>query len=207
MKLKKKFQMILSSELAMARSAAVQVMKPKLFSVWEVLIPIIFILSYMRTKEQRELFAQNLLFTKKMALEAAFQIINENKNKKDVLTEIDHKTKKVLQNVENRIYSEEIRQYQMAEINLLVDHYLSLLKADGENYSVLIIRAYQTKDNYIKFTKKLKNVEKKVSSAACQTLGDKADISTLTRLESAIDSIRQKETEEIFTPNHTLDAK
>jgi len=195
---KKKFQIILSRELAMARSAAIRVLKPKPFSVWEVLIPIIFILSYMRAKEQRELFAQNLIYTKKMALEAAFEIVNENKNKEEVLTKIDHKTKTVLNDVGEDIYSEEIRQCQMAEIDLLIDHYLSLLKADGDIYSTLIMGAYQTKVNYAKFINTLKDAEKWVTLAACKTLGDKTDTGTLAKLESAMDTIRQKEADDIF---------
>jgi hypothetical protein len=204
---KKKFQMILSRELAMARSAAVQVMKPKPFSVWEVLIPIIFILSYMRTKEQRELFVQNLMFTKSMALEAAFEIVNENKKKEEVLAGIDHKTKTVLNNVGNGIYSEGIRQCQMAEMDLLIDHYHGLLKEKGEKYSTLVVNAYQTKNNYSKFIYKLKDAEKKVTSAASKTLGDKTDTSTLTRLESVIDSIRLKEADEIFGMDQMLNVE
>lgn len=206
-KLKKKFNSILSRELTVARSAALQVIKPKPFSVWEVLIPIIFILGYMRAKEQRELFTQNLMFTKKIALEAAFEISTDNKNKKEVLLNIDNKTKAVLTQVGSDIYSEDIRQCQLEEIKLLIDHFHKLLEMDGEDYSDLVVNVYRTENNYTKFTDKLKNAEKKVTLAACQTLGDKTDIHTLTRLESAIDAIRQKEADKIFGENYTRNVK
>ncbi|MCJ7712988.1 NF038143 family protein [Candidatus Bathyarchaeota archaeon] len=197
-KLKKKYQIILSRELAMARSATLQVMKPKPFSVWEVLIPVIFILNYMRVKEQRELFTQNLIFTKKLAMDAALDMAKNNLNKSEALAKIDNQTKAVIAHVDKNIYSEEIRQCQIDEIDLLIDHFHRLLDINGEDYTTLIINAYQTKNNYIAFANKLKNAEKKVTSAACKTLGDKTDTSTLANLESAIDLIRQKEADKIF---------
>lgn len=182
----------------MARSAALQAIKPKPFSVWEVLIPIIFILGYMRSKEQRELFAQNLMFTKKMALESAFEMLKENIDKKQALSAIDDKTKAVLDQVGHDIYSEDIRQCQLKEIDLLIDHFYKLLKTDGDDYSDLVFNTYRTKKKYTEFITELNYAEKEVTLAACHTLGDNADTHTLTRLESAVEIIRQKEAGEIF---------
>jgi len=204
-KLKKKHHLILSHELAMARSATLQVMKPKPFSVWEVLIPIVFILGYMRVKEQRELFTQNLMFTKKLAISAALDMVKNDLSKPEVMAKINNETKAIIANVDNDIYSEEIRQRQMDEIDLLIDHFYKLLQMEGENYTTLIFNTYKTKNNYNKFITKLKDAEKKVTSAACKTLGDKTDTSILARLESAIESIRQKKTNEIFATDQALD--
>ena len=49
-KLKEKFDIILARERRMAKSVAMQTIKPKPLSVWEVLIPIIFIFGYMKSK-------------------------------------------------------------------------------------------------------------------------------------------------------------
>ena len=70
-RLKKKYNIVLTRETNIARLIALKVIKPKPFTVWEVLIPILFIFGYMKSKEQREIFAQNLLFTKKLALSHA----------------------------------------------------------------------------------------------------------------------------------------
>lgn len=197
-KLKKKYQLILSQEFATARSAALKVLKPKPFSVWEVLIPIVFILGYMRAKEQRELFTQNLIFTKKLALGAALDIAKNKLSKQEAMDKIDKETKAVISNVDENIYSEEIRKCQMDEIDFLIDHYINLLEADGLDYKTFILDVYQTKNEYIKFITELNAFEKKVTSAACQTLGGKADMTTLAQLESTIESIRQKEADDIF---------
>lgn len=206
-KLNKKYQLILSQEFATARSATLMVLKPKPFSVWEVLIPIVFILGYMRTKEQRELFTQNLIFTKKLALGAALDMAKKNLTKQEIMAKIDKETNAIISNVDKDIYSEKIRKCQMDEIDFLIDHYQKLLEVDAEDYKSFIVSAYKTKNKYTKFLTGLKAVEKKVTSAACQTLGDKADTHTLIRLESAIDSIRQKETFDIFGMDRSSDAK
>lgn len=182
----------------MARSAARQAMEPKTFSVWEVLIPIIFILGYMRQKEQQEIFTQNLMFTKIKALEAAFKMLKKNKTKEAVLSEIDHETKELLAQVDKSIYSEDIRQCQIDEIKFLMDHYLKLLNVDASDYETLVISAYSTVKEYGMFIQNLKQMEDKVTLAAQQTLGDKTDTRTLSRLESAIDTARQKEADAIF---------
>jgi hypothetical protein len=45
---------ILEREVRLARSVAITTRRLKPFSVWEVLIPIVFILGYMRSRHQRE---------------------------------------------------------------------------------------------------------------------------------------------------------
>src|SRR5210317_762625 len=107
----------------MVKSVAVQAIKPKPFSVWEVLIPIVFILGYMRSKEQREIFAQNLMFTKKMALEAAFEMLDKDRSKETVMRRIATETESLLSSMPNGVYSDAIRQEQIREVDLLIDHY------------------------------------------------------------------------------------
>ena len=206
-KLNKRYQIIFTRELAMARFATLQVMKPKPFSVWEVLFPVFFILGFMRVKKQRELFTQNLMFTKKLAMGAALDMIENNLSKSGILTRIDSKTKTIIAKVDNGIYSEEIRQSQMDEIDLLIDHFHRLLKVDGEDYPTLIINTYKTKTDFNSFTNKLKDAEKQVISATDKTLEGKTDTITLTKIEYAINSIRQKEANEIFGVDQAQDVK
>ena len=191
--------MILSREQTMAKSIALKAIKPKPFSVWEVMIPVIFILSYMRARENREIFAQNLLFTKKMALKAAFDMLKKKQSRETVMNSINSKTESLLSSVPDGVYSDAIRQEQLKEIDLLIDHYCRLLKAAGKNYAALVKEAYQTKAAYITLQEQLKAAEKRVTAAARQTLGAQTDSDMVARIEAAADKLRREEVETIFS--------
>jgi hypothetical protein len=196
--LKKKFEMILAHETATARSVALAVIKPKPFSVWEVLIPIIFIFGYMKSKETREVFAQNVLFTKKLALQAAFDMLKKGQTRESVMQRIRSTTREMIAEIPGGIYSAEIRREQLKEIDLLVDHYHRLLNSEGDDYDSLVFNAYRTPQRLADFFERLQKAEERVGRAAQSTLGANADTATLDRMNAALRDIRYKFTEKIF---------
>ncbi len=196
--LKKKYSIILSRETAIARSVALAVIKPRPFSVWEVLIPIIFIFGYMKSKENREVFAQNVLFTKTMALQAAFDMLKKDLSRDAAMKRVRSKTKEMISSIPEGIYSNEIRREQLKEIDLLVDHYCRLLNSTGDDYDAMVFNAYQTPDRLADFYERLQKAEEGVGRAARNTLGGKADTDTLARINAALQKSRLKETEKIF---------
>jgi hypothetical protein len=196
--LKKKYEMILSHESRVARSIALAVIQPKPFSVWEVLIPIIFIFGYMKSKENREVFAQNVLFTKKLAMQAAFDILKKGQTRESVMERIRSKTQEMIAAIPGGIYSAEIRQEQLKEIDLLVDHYCRLLNSEGDDYDSLVFNAYRTPQRLADFFEQLQKAEESVGRAAHNTLGGNADIPTLDRMNAALRNIRLKFAEKIF---------
>lgn len=200
-KLKKKFEIILAREKQTANSVTLQAIKPKPFSVWEVLIPVIFILGFIRSKEQREIFVQNLMFTKKLALEAAYEMLEKGQSKQAALGRIATETQSLLASIPNGVYSDEIRQKQLEEIDLLIDHYCRLMRAEGGDYAALAAEAYQTSQDYAVFQAKLTRAERAVTQAAHETLGSRADLQMAARIETATDSIRQQEIEKIYSPH------
>ena len=129
--LKKKFGVILTHEQSLARSVAVSVIRPKPLSVWEVLIPIIFIMMFMKSREEREVFIQNLMFTKKMALEAALKMTRDQQSLEEAMAPVEEQTQELVATTPDDIYSEQIRQEQLKEVRLLIDHYSRLLRAEG----------------------------------------------------------------------------
>lgn len=196
-----KYKIIIEHERSMARAVAGSLIQPKPISVWEVMIPVIFILNFAKTKQSREVFIQNHLFTKNMALKAAFDMFKKELNKQAVMESIESQTKKTLLAVPDSIYSDEIRREQIKEIELLVDHYGKLFKADGEDFAALVVSAYQTRENYADFFKQLKAAENDVMMAARRTLGDQADSRAAGRLEELTDRIRAAEVGKIFNPD------
>ena len=197
--LKKKYDLIYNYERLIGNSVALIVIKSKPIGVWEFLIPIVFILHYMRNKQSRELFIQNYMFTKRLALDAAFKMLKNGLSREDAICGIEDKTRALLTAPETQgIYSEFIRLQQMNEIDLLVDHYSRLLGADGEDYDAMTRDAYGSRLDYLKFHGQLIFAESKVVDAARQTLGSKADMDALLRIESATEEIRQSQIEKIF---------
>ena len=196
--IRRKYDKILSHESAIARSVAAASIKARPFSVWEVTIPIIFIFGYMKSKETREVFAQNVMFTKKMAIQAAFDILKKGQTRESVMERIRSKTQEMIASVPDGIYSAEIRREQLKEIDLLIDHYCRLLNSQGNDYDSLVLNAYQTPDRLADFFERLQEAEDSVGRAARNTLGSSADISTLERMKSAMKKSRLKETEKIF---------
>jgi hypothetical protein len=197
--LKKKFDRIYNYERFIGNSVALRVVKSKPIGVWEFLIPIVFILHFMRNKQSRELFIQNYMFTKRHALDGAFKMLIKGLSREDVICGIEDKTRALLTAPETQgIYSETIRQQQMNEIDLLFDHYCTLLSGEGQDYDALMRSAYGSLKNYSIFHEQLKSAEKKVSDAARQTLGAKADVETLLKIEKATEEIRLSQIEKIF---------
>jgi len=196
--LKTKFDLVMSREQRLARSIALAAIKPKPFSVWEVMIPLIFIFGNMRAKEEREVFAQNLLFTKKTALEAAYEMLRLDQPKATVLSAVKSKTDHLLATAPQSLYSEDIRLEQLQEIDLLIDHYCMLIQAEGEEYAALVINAYGTQKNYAAFQQRLQTAEQRVTQAAGRTLGQQADFDMVARIAAAAERLRKAEIEQIF---------
>ena len=94
--------------------------------------------------------------------------------------------------------SDKIRQAQTKEIDLLIEHYLRLLQADGNDYISLVVNAYQNRQNYIALLEQLETAEKKVTEAARLTLGDQTDTAALASLEESAFRARRAEVERLF---------
>ena len=182
----------------MAKSIALHAIKPKPLSVWEVLIPIVFIVGYMKSRTDRDVFAQNLLFTKKLALKAAFDMLKKDLSREAVLKPIHTQTDELLASLPANVYSEKIRNEQLREIDVLIDHYHKLLTAEGHDFAALVLRGYTTKEAYASFQHELSSAEKQVTLAARRALGADTDSVMVARIEAGTDSLRKAEAEKIF---------
>ncbi|MGD9225302.1 MAG: NF038143 family protein [Desulfobacterales bacterium] len=194
-----KFKIIFERERSLAQRLAASLIRPKTLTVWEIMIPVIFILNYVKLKESREIFIQNQIFTKKMALDAALDMKKKETSKETVMAQIQSKTKEMVSSVPGGIYSDDIRRQQLKEMDLLVDHYTRLLNAEGQDYPSLVTDAYQTAADYSLFLETLKSAEKEVMGAAQRTLGDQTDLATAAKIESITASMRAAEVNNIFS--------
>jgi hypothetical protein len=193
-----KYENILRQERSLARTVANTVIGQNPVGVWDVLIPIVFLFNFLNFRRARETFTLNFMFTKKLALEAAFNMIKKEISKEEATTQIRYKTNQILASDKKGIYSIKIRQKQMREIELLIDHYYRLLDAEGKDYSSMVKNAYGSRKDYAAFLKQLDQVEKEVNRAATQTLRTSSAPDIVSKMEEATDRVRAAEMERIF---------
>lgn len=193
------YEHILRRENSLAKAVALEVVKPKPIAVWEVIVPILLIFNHFRLKAAREVFAQNLLFTKKLALDGAMRMARDAQTRQKALSSIMDHTASILASDTQGIYSEQIRQRQIEEIGLLIDHYARLLSAEGMDYPSLVRNAYRGKKNYASFLKELKAAEEEVFFAAKKTLGARTVPGMISSMEQAAQRLRMAEIEGIFS--------
>lgn len=197
--LETKYQNILSRERSLAKAVARTVIGQNPVGVWDVMIPILFFFNFMRFLRARETFTLNFLFTKKLALRAAFDMIEKGKTKQEMMARIRDETSDILVSDKQSIYSNKIRQKQMQEIEVLIDHYGKLLKAEDKEYAHMVKSAYPTREHYIRFLGQLSRAEKEVNRAAKSRVRATTAQGIVSRMEETVERIRGSEVEKIFT--------
>ncbi|MFC2040795.1 NF038143 family protein [Chloroflexota bacterium] len=195
-----KYDSILAWEKRLAKAVAARVVKIPQLTVWAFMIPFIFILNFFRYKRSSTIFSLNFLFTKKLALEGALDIAKKGEQKQDVIVRIEEKTASILAADTRGVYSSGIRQKQMSEIKLLLEHYLKLLEAEGKTFESMVRNAYKNAEQYKVFMRELARAEKAVNQEALQAVGkDKAARKMVSEMEKTANSIRASEVENIFS--------
>ena len=198
--LDKKYENILAQERALAKTVASAVIGQTPVTVWDVLIPIVFVFNVLKFKRAREVFTLNFLFTKKLALQGAFDMVKKGQSREDALGQIRGQTSEILASDKKGIYSKKIRQKQVQEMELLLDHYSRLLNADGKDYASMVKHAYRTRQNFSAFVKELEGIEKEVNRAASQTAGTASAPDIVSRMEETAGRLRAAQMETIFGP-------
>jgi hypothetical protein len=167
---------------------------------WRILLLPNFLVHYMFYKKNLILTRKNLLFTKRMAFDAAKEIEGGGSHAMQFrLVEI--KTRKLLDKERKRYYTEKLRRKQLNEIALLIRHYQNLLNAKGKNYAELVRAKYPSKQKYVSFLNKLQKAEQEVIQAAITSMkkGSKQErLAWFRRLEVASREARGEEVERIF---------
>ncbi|OGP89618.1 MAG: hypothetical protein A2157_17070 [Deltaproteobacteria bacterium RBG_16_47_11] len=193
-----KHENILANERSLAKTVANTVIEQPPLTAWEVLIPIVFLYNFLRFRRAREIFVLNFLFTKKLALEAAFDMVKKGGTKEEAVARVKEKTGEILASDQKGIYSSKIRQRQMREMELLIDHYYKLLNAEGRDYATMVKKTYKDRKDYAAFIGQLGQVEKEVIRAATQTLGTSSASGIASKMEETTDRVRAAEMERIF---------
>lgn len=196
-----KYENILAQERSLAKRVAAAVIPSPPLSVWEITIPPLFFINFFRLKRARETMVLNFLFTKKLALEAAFNIIDKAMSKEQVKENLRKKTGDILATDKHGLYSAKIRQKQLQEMELLIEHYLRLLAVEEKEYDAMLKKAYLHRDDYLVFLERLEQLEKEVYLAARQTVKSTSAREVAKQMEEATYKIRRIDADNIFPAN------
>lgn len=161
-------------------------------------MPVFLIFNFVKTKGDTDFLAKNFLFTKEMALNAALDILKNQRSKEDALQGIKEQTDNLIQIDEHGLYSEEIQQSQHREIDFLIDHYVRLLNAQGKDYQALVKSAYANRDEFSGFIQELIKLEKQVNIAALNTLGSRGNREFVDNVENHSERVRSLSLDRIF---------
>lgn len=197
--LKRRYSAIRKRERGVAHTIAGGLIGAQKVSVWDVIIPIVFIFRFAGVQKRRELFVGNFLYTKFLALDGARKIMRNNTSRAEALGRIEESTRQNLAGHTAGYYSEAIRSCQMREIEVLLDHFTALMNAErGLAYPELVSSAYGRRQRYDAFLEQLEEAESEVYRASCETLGETADTSFIDKVRASTSRIRAHEADVIF---------
>jgi hypothetical protein len=187
----KKRDFIMNHEELFAEKLALKVLERPTLSVWMILVPIIFVYyfyQYQKFVNGKKMFAEHYLISRRRALDEAMSVIDGKKTP-------DIKRLAGMSDVPDTV-----REKQEKVLGILVEHFISLLRSEGEDYRALVQSAYQNRTNYLLFLNNLNHAEKDVNMALKPHLQkDHEGVnSVVSSIELQSEMLRREYAEDIF---------
>ncbi len=194
--MRKNYNIISSTDEELARAVALRAIVTRPVSVWQTLIPFIFILDFLKRGSAIRLYTENFMLPRKLAIDAALGI-NSGEDKEHRLSRVEEAIKEWLNSL--RLYSQGLHQNQMEVITLLIEHYSRLLNTNGDTYYSLVRNAYNNRENYEAYLSRLASAEKEVDRAIIEKLGDTEKLREKILAEKQqLETLRKEEVDGIF---------
>jgi hypothetical protein len=189
--------MILEAEETFARRVALGVVVKKPLTAWHFIIPGMFIFDYLRRNSETQRYGELFLFPRKSALLGTLDVL-EGEDRKQVLSRVEEKMRQWLMSL--KLYSERLLRGHMEQINLLIDHYITLFHAQGDDYPTLVQNAYKTRTSFVDYVQRLAAAEQEVDGAIAEIHGGTPEIGQRLRTEQVqLEEMRRKEIERIYS--------
>ncbi len=188
--------MIVAAEEQFAREVTLGVIVQRPMTVWHYIIPGMFIIDYLRRGSAISQYTKHFMFPRKLALDAARALLEEQ-DKTTVTSQIEDDISTWLNSL--NLYSQELLHAQTVVVDLLMDHYLKLLKTDGDTYLFLIKNAYKNRGNYKALIDELTSAEEKVDGKIIEKIGKNKNLKEkLLAEQQQVAKRRQNIMDEIF---------
>jgi hypothetical protein len=168
---------------------------------WKILLVPVFLYRVYHFRKNLRFTRKNLLFTKKLAFDASENILGGRERTWEI-REIEIKTNEILRKDRQGVYTAAIQQQQLFEIELLIDHYLQLLKTDQSSYAKVLTSAYPSKGKYLNFLNRLHRAEAEIIQASIDSIrgGTKKERRAwFLKIKETTKNIRMAEADKIYS--------
>ena len=191
-----RYDIITAAEQQFAREVTLKVIYLRPPSAWYYLIPGIFIIDFLRRGSAIRKYTETFMFPRKLALEGA-RSLSAGETRAVIDSHLEGEIKRWL--VAHRLESRDLVQAQKETVDLLMNHYLKLLQAEGESYYDLIEHAYSSRENFEAHLQQIAAAENNVDQAILGKVGDNPVVKEKLQLEAQqVQSRRQKVLEDVF---------
>jgi hypothetical protein len=194
--MERKYKVILDAEESFARAVALGVYIRRPLTTWHFLLPGMFIFDFIRRSSGIRRYSTLFVFPRKLALDGALIILN-GEDRKNILSRIEEEIRSWLTSL--KLYSERLLRGHAEEIDLLIDHYSKLLRAEGNHYHTLFKNAYKTREQYEVYLYQVTTAEQEIDRAIAEIRGETEEIWGRLRAEEIqVMELRTKEVNQIF---------
>lgn len=163
---------------------------------WHIFIPFKFVMEYISLRKEKRDFTEKHLLFKRMALEAAFHTVESGKpeeNKQEM-----HSKLKEFWFQNQQIESGQLYERLVKMIDLLLEHYIRLMKTGERDYGMMIRKAYGLRADYQNFFDRMERVEAEIDRALVEALGLKWPDLYMQIKQRSIKEVRSREVRETF---------
>jgi hypothetical protein len=168
---------------------------------WKILLLPVFLYGVYHFRKNLRFTRKNLLFTKKLAFEASKNIFRGRERAWEIRG-IEIKTNEILSRDRQGVYTEEIQRRQLSEIELLIDHYLQLLRSERSSYAQVLKSAYPAKGKYLNYLSRLHRAEAEIIQTSIDSIrrGTKKERREwFQKIKETTKKIRMTEADEIYS--------
>ena len=191
-----KFEIISNAEQQFAREVTIGVLYLRPLSAWHYLIPGMFIFDFLRRISAIRKYTETFMFPRKLALKAA-RDLSAGQTRDAIDPQLEAEIKNWLAAL--HLDSPDLIKAQKETVDLLIDHYVKLLQAEGESYYDLIQNAYSSREAFEAHLRDITAAENEVDRALLARVGDRPAVKGKLELEAQqVENRRKKILEDIF---------
>jgi hypothetical protein len=191
-----RYDIITHAEEQFAREVCLGVVYLRPLSVWHYLIPGMFIIDFLRRGSIIRKYTETFMFPRKLALEGA-RSLSAGETRAVIDSHLEGEIKNWL--TAHRLDHQDLVKAQKETVDLLMNHYLKLLQAEGESYYDLIEHAYSSRENFEAHLQQIAAAENNVDQAILGKVGDNPVVKDKLQLEARqVENRRRKILEDIF---------
>ena len=191
-----KYDIIIAAEQQFAREVTLGVIYLRPPSGWQYLIPGMFIFDFLRRGSTIRKYTETFMFPRKLALEGA-RSLSAGETRATIDQHLEGEIKNWL--IAHQLDSQDLVLAQKETVDLLLDHYVKLLQAEGQTYYDLIQHAYSSRENFDAHLQQIAAAENKVDQAILAIVSDDPAVKEKLQLEAQqVENRRRKILDDIF---------